>query len=58
MNFEQAYKRLAEISTEMDNKDLPLETAVSLYSEAAELIKICEKSIEEAKLQVEKIDNR
>ena len=42
----------------MDNKDLPLEKAVGLYSEAAELIKICEKSIEEAKLQVEKIDNR
>ena len=41
----------------MDDKDLPLEEALSLYSEAAKLVDECKKSIENAKLQIEKIEN-
>lgn len=58
MKFEEAYKRLNEISVEMDNKDLPLEKAVSLYSEAARLAEVCREEIEGAKLEIEKIDNK
>ncbi|MBO6229971.1 MAG: exodeoxyribonuclease VII small subunit [Ruminiclostridium sp.] len=57
MKFEEAYKRLNEISEEMDDKDLPLEKAVALYSEAAKLVEICRKDIDAAKLEVERIDN-
>lgn len=57
MRFEEAYKRLSEISEEMENKDLPLEKAVELYSEAAKLVEICKRDIESAKLAVQKIDN-
>lgn len=56
MNFEEAYKRLNAISTEMENKDLPLDKAVELYSEAAKLVDICKKDIENAKLKVEVIN--
>ena len=57
MKFEEAYKRLNEISVEMDNKDIPLEKAVALYSEAARLAEACRGDIEAAKLEIEKIDN-
>ncbi len=56
MKFEEAYKRLGEISAEMDKSDLPLDKAVNLYSEAAALIENCKKEIDNAKLEVEKID--
>ena len=56
MRFDEAYKRLNEISKEMDDKDLPLEKAVELYSEAARLTEECRKDIESAKLKIEKID--
>lgn len=57
MKFDEAYIRLTEISKEMDNKDIPLEKAVALYSEAAGLVEICRKDIDSAKLEIEKIDN-
>ncbi len=54
MKFEEAYKRLNEISAEMEKNELPLEEAVNLYSEAAKLVEICKKEIEAAKLKVTK----
>ena len=56
MKFDEAYRRLTEISREMDNKELPLEKAVELYSEAAKLTEDCKKEIESAKLKIGKID--
>ena len=41
----------------MENRDLPLEKAVTLYSEAAKLTEVCKSEIENAKLEIEKIDN-
>lgn len=55
MTFEEALKRLNEISGEMENTEMPLKKAVELYSEAAKLIEICRSSIDEAKLSLEKI---
>lgn len=57
MKFEEAYKRLGEISALMEKSDLPLDEAVNLYSEAAALIESCKTEIENARLEVEKIDN-
>ncbi len=57
MKFEEAYKRLNEISDKMDDKDLSLEEALSLYSEAAKLVDECKRNIENAKLQIERIEN-
>ena len=58
MTFEQAYRRLNEISKMMESSDIPLEDAVALYSEAADLVATCSKNIEKAKLEIEKIDNK
>lgn len=57
MNFEDAIKRLGEISEKMENPDLPLEVAVKLYSEATELADFCQKNLGEAKLSIEKINS-
>lgn len=57
MKFEEAYRRLEDISKEMEKADLPLEKAVALYTEAAGLVNICKKEIENAKLEIEKIEN-
>ena len=56
MTFESALDRLNEISKTMENPDITLKNAVELYSEAKELVAFCNKSIDEAKLSLEKID--
>lgn len=56
MTFEEALKRLNEISELMENPDITLKNAVELYAEANKLTDICNKSIEEAKLALEKIE--
>lgn len=55
MTFEEALKRLNEISGEMENSEITLKNAVELYAEAAKLIEICRSGIDEAKLSLEKI---
>ena len=54
MDFEQAMKRLAEISDRMNGAELPLEESMKLYSEAVDLVKFCKEYITNAKLTVEK----
>lgn len=56
MTFEEALKRLNEISDLMENPDITLKKAVELYKEAAELTEICNKSIQEAKITLEKLE--
>lgn len=56
MEFEQAMKRLSEISGRMSGGDLPLEESLKLYSEAAELVKFCKEYIADAKLRVEQLE--
>lgn len=56
MTFESAMDRLNEISKTMENPDITLNNAVELYSEAKKLVDFCNKSIAEAKLQLEKIE--
>ncbi len=56
MTFEEAIKRLNEISKEMENPEITLKNAVKLYSEANNLVEICNKSISEAKIALEKTE--
>ena len=57
LNFEQALTRLNEISSAMNNPEIPLEESLKLYGEAVGLIDICKRRIETAKLTVERIEN-
>ena len=56
-DFEQGMKRLSEISEQM-NGELPLEQSIKLYSEAAELVKKCRVYIDNAKLTIEKMEEK
>ena len=56
MTFESAMERLDEISKTMENPDITLKNAVELYAEAKELVDFCNKSISEAKLSLEKVE--
>ena len=56
MTFEEALKRLNEISELMENPEITLKNAVELYGEANELVEICRKNIEEAKIALEKTE--
>lgn len=56
-DFENGMKRLSEISEQM-NGELPLEQSIKLYSEAAELVKKCREYIDNAKLTIEKMEEK
>ena len=56
MTFESALERLNEIAKTMENPDITLKNAVELYAEAKGLVDFCGKSIAEAKLSLEKVE--
>lgn len=56
MEFEQAMKRLTEISTKMSGAELPIEESMKLYAEAAELVKFCKDYIDAARLKIEQLE--
>lgn len=56
MEFEQAMKRLTEISAKMSGAELPIEESMKLYAEAAELVKFCKDYIDAARLKIEQLE--
>ena len=56
MEFEKAMSRLSEISGLMSGGELSLEESMKLYAEAAALTKQCREYIQNARLQVEKLE--
>ena len=56
MTFEEALKRLNDISRLMENPEITLKNAVELYEEANGLVEICKKNIEAAKISLEKTE--
>lgn len=53
--FEEALKKLEEILKALEEKDLDLETALSLYEEGLLLINFCEEKLKQAKQRVDVI---
>ena len=53
LTFEQAMARLDEIAAILDKGALSLDDSLALFSEGAELIAFCNKSLEGAKLKIE-----
>ncbi len=54
LTFEQAMARLDELSKQMEKTDITLDSSMSCYKEAVELVELCKKYLEEAKLTVKK----
>ena len=55
LTFEQAMARLGEIADTLDKGALSLDDSLALFSEGAELIAFCNKSLEGARLTVEQL---
>lgn len=55
MSFEEAMKRLEEITETLSSQKISLESMVILYEEGTELKKHCLTMLEEAKIRVDTI---
>ena len=55
MTFEQAMSKLEEIVAKIEDKDLPLEKSLQLFSEGATLAAYCRGILKTAKLKVEEL---
>ena len=55
-SFENAMAELAELVTQMESGQLPLEASVSAYQRGSELIKYCASQLEKVEQQVKILD--
>lgn len=56
MKFEEALKELSIINKKMESPDLSLEDSVELFKQGLELTRFCQKKLEEAKQEIEIIE--
>lgn len=57
-SFEEGLERLRSVLAAMQEPDTPLAESVKLYAEAAELIRYCNKTLDDSELQIKEIDTR
>lgn len=55
MEFEKSIGRLEEIVKQMEQGNVPLESALQLFEEGTKLVKSCAKQLDEAELKVVKL---
>ena len=55
LTFEQNMQRLEQIVRAMERGDVPLEESLKLFQEGTELVRSCEKLLDNAQMQVNKI---
>ncbi|GGY20923.1 exodeoxyribonuclease 7 small subunit [Paludibacterium paludis] len=51
-SFETALAQLEDLIREMENGDLPLETALTTYKQGIELVKFCQTKLGDAEQQL------
>ena len=56
IKFEEALEKLAEINEKLESDEISLEDSVKLFKEGLELSKLCQKKLDKAKLEIEKIE--
>lgn len=55
MSFEASMERLEQIVRAMERGDVPLEQSLALFQEGTKLVKNCQKLLDNARLQVQKV---
>ncbi len=55
MSFEASMERLEQIVRAMEQGDVPLEKSLALFQEGTELVKNCQKMLDEAQFQIQKV---
>ena len=56
LKFEEALNKLAEINEKLESDEISLDESVKLFKEGVELSRICQKKLDDAKLEIEKIE--
>ncbi len=56
LKFEEALARLEEISSLLEDENVPLDEVLKLYEEGIKLTKICQTKLKEAELKIKKLD--
>ena len=54
-SFEESMARLEQIVRAMERGDVPLEESLKLFQEGTDLVRSCQKLLDEAQLQVKMI---
>lgn len=55
-SYEQAYEELEKIVTRMEEEEPALDELVGLYEKGNELLKVCQKRLEEAALRLKQVE--
>ncbi len=55
ITFEKALQNLEEIIKDLESGSIPLEEAINKYTDAMNLVKICQEKLDKATKQVNKI---
>ena len=58
LSFEEALKELEDIVIKLEKGDISLDEAIKAYEKGSALKEQCEKRLNEAKLKVEKIEDK
>ena len=56
IKFEESLEKLAEINEKLESEEISLDDSIKLFKEGIELSKLCQKKLDEAKLEIEKIE--
>ncbi|MBE6899208.1 MAG: exodeoxyribonuclease VII small subunit [Ruminococcaceae bacterium] len=56
LNFEKALERLSEINEKLESEEISLDDSIKLFKEGIELSKFCQSKLDEAKLEIERIE--
>ena len=56
IKFEEALEKLAEINEKLESEEISLDDSIKLFKEGIELSNFCQKKLDEAKLEIEKIE--
>jgi exodeoxyribonuclease VII small subunit len=54
-NFEAAYRELQHVIDQLEAGDLGLEEAVRLFERGSELVRVCQRIVEQAELRVTRL---
>lgn len=58
LDFETALERLETIVQKLEDDSISLDESIKLYEEGIELSKLCTKTLEEAELRIEKVNDQ
>ena len=57
-NYEEALAQLEQILARIGNQSTPLEETIKLYAQAASIMEICSEKLNNAKLEIEQIQQK